>query len=188
MFLLGFISGLPQLAWEKGVDVVIVVNQPLRLSKSQVVLLKFHFMIFACLANWVPILFWNQGLLIPCCSDLYVRLLNIFISILPAVLQFVYDGVGIWKERIWTFSIRRSLIASEEVILGFGIWFTDVSDGLLLRRNLCALDFSLCFIFLFQTMELFVQDIVCKCWSFSSEIYFGKICWRASTRCWLLWW
>jgi hypothetical protein len=162
MFFLGFITSLPQLAWEKRVDVVIVVNQPLRLSKPQVVLLKFHFMIFACLANWVPILFWNQGLLIPC-SDLYVRLLNIFFSILPAVLQFVYDGVGIWKERMWTFSSPRSLIASEEVILGFRMWFTDVSDGLLLSRNLCALDFSLCFIFLFQTTEFFVQDIVCKC-------------------------
>jgi hypothetical protein len=79
-------SSLHQLAWEKGFDVVI--SQPLRLSKAQVVVLKFHFMIFACQHNWVPLLFWNQDLLTPCCSDLYVKLLNLFFSILPAALQF----------------------------------------------------------------------------------------------------
>jgi hypothetical protein len=48
----GFHMLLTPLAWEKGFDVfIVVVNQPLRLSKPQLVVLKFHFMILACLHN-----------------------------------------------------------------------------------------------------------------------------------------
>jgi hypothetical protein len=46
----GLHPSLPRLALEKGFNVIFVAgNQPLRLSKPQVVLLKYHFMLFACL-------------------------------------------------------------------------------------------------------------------------------------------